>query len=111
MSIDKQTDPERRRFWEMAIETWRSSGLPLRQFCRQEGLSEPTFYSWRKKLSPDKPKKVPEKSGFVEVSLPAGNSTPLELVFNSGSVLRISPSTESELLTRVIGVLREAGLC
>ncbi|AQQ71500.1 hypothetical protein SMSP2_01874 [Limihaloglobus sulfuriphilus] len=111
MSIEKHSDLEQRRFWEMVIETWRSSGLPVRQFCKQEGLSEPTFYSWRKKLSPDKPTKVPEKSGFVEVTLPAGNPTPLELILSSGSVLRISPSTESELLARVVGVLREAGLC
>ena len=111
MSNEKHSDIEQQKFWEMAIETWQSSGLPVRQFCRQEGLSEPSFYSWRRKLKNNKPKDKSAPSDFVEVYLPGPGSSPLELVLKSGSVLRISPSTESELLTRVISVLREAGLC
>jgi transposase-like protein len=111
MSIEKQSDIEQRKFWEMAIETWQSSGIPVRQFCRQEGLSEPSFYSWRRKLRADKPKHKPAPSDFVEVSLPDPGSSPLELVLKSGNVLRISSSTDKELLSRVIGVLHEAGLC
>ena len=36
--------------WQMVLEIFKSSGLSVRQFCKQEGFSEPTFYSWRKRL-------------------------------------------------------------
>ncbi len=36
------------RFWQMAIETWKASGLSVRQFCANEKLAEASFYSWRK---------------------------------------------------------------
>jgi transposase-like protein len=111
MSNEKHSDIEQRKFWEMVIETWQSSGMPVRQFCRQEGLSEPSFYSWRRKLKNNKPKDKPASSGLVEVSLRGPGSSPLELVLKSGSVLRIGSSTDTELLSRVIGVLHEAGLC
>jgi transposase-like protein len=111
MSIEKQSDIEQRKFWEMAIETWQASGIPVRQFCRQEGLSEPSFYSWRRKLKKNKPKDKPASSDFVEVYLPGTGSPPLELVLKSGSVLRIGSSTDKELLSRVIGILHEAELC
>ena len=51
MSKEHKTDNEQQQFWQMVIDTWLSSGLSVRQFCRQEGLSEPSFYSWRKKLA------------------------------------------------------------
>lgn len=37
-------------FRKMAIETWQSGGLSVRQFLRAGGVSEPSFYSWRKRL-------------------------------------------------------------
>jgi hypothetical protein len=31
---------ERRQFWQMAIETWKNSGMSISKFCEAEGLSE-----------------------------------------------------------------------
>lgn len=116
MGKGHKTDSEQQQFWQMAVETWRSSGLSVRQFCRQEGLSEPSFYSWRKKLTnvnkpaPGNPKE-PASSDFIKVSLPQSHSAGLELVLSSGNTLRIGPSADSKTLTRAITVLQEAGLC
>jgi len=100
----------------MAIDTWQSSGLSVRQFCRQEGLSEPSFYSWRKKLSkfdtPENSEPIePASSDFIKFSLPQSYSSGLELVLVSGNTLRIGSLADSKTLTRAISVLREAGLC
>jgi hypothetical protein len=100
----------------MAIDTWQSSDLSVRQLCKEEGLSEPSFYSWRKKLTNcDKPAngklKEAASSDFIKLSLPQSHSAGLELVLSSGNTLRISPSVDSKTLTRAISVLREAGLC
>jgi len=116
MGNEHRNVTEQQQFWQMVIDTWQSSGLSVRQFCRQEGLSEPSFYSWRKKLAKcHKPKdgklKEPASSDFIKVSLPQSHSIGLELVLSSGNTLRISPSVDSKTLTRAISVLREAGLC
>lgn len=44
---------EAREFWEAAIRLWDESGLSVREFCDREGLSEHTFYAWRRTLRED----------------------------------------------------------
>ena len=46
MSKEQTNDTDQQQFWEMVLETFKSSNLSVRQFCKQEGLSEPSFYSW-----------------------------------------------------------------
>lgn len=116
MGKEHKTDNEQQQFWQMVIDTWQSSDLSVRQFCRQEGLSEPSFYSWRKKLTKcDEPEdsvpKEPASSDFIAVSLPETHSAGLELILSSGNTLRIGSSVGSKALTRTISVLQEAGLC
>lgn len=106
---------EKRQFWRLAVETWRDSGLPVRQFCAGEGLSEAAFYFWRRQLSPtatapsDGPGDTP--SPFIEISLPDNRATALELVLTSGNVLRIGSAVDAGALNRVLAALHEAGLC
>jgi hypothetical protein len=45
-SKQAQSNKERRQFWQMVIETWQDSGMSVNKFCKAEGLSEGTFYSW-----------------------------------------------------------------
>lgn len=116
MGKERKNDNEQQQFWEMVIDTWQSSDLSVRQFCKQEGLSEPSFYSWRKKLAKcDKPEdgkvKEPAPSDFIAISLPDSHSAGLELILSSGNTLRITPATDSKTLASVISALQEAGLC
>jgi transposase len=112
----KESKNDQRQFWQMAIETWQSSGLSIRRFCKQEGLSEPSFYSWRKRLTqvdePDADKEaVSQSEPFIQVSLPTEKHGGLELVFSSGHTLRISSPADTQTLTTVLSALCEAGLC
>jgi len=47
----EKSDTDQPQFWQMVLETFKSSGHSIRQFCRQEGLPEASFYSWRKKIT------------------------------------------------------------
>ena len=47
-----KSNNEKRQFWQMAIETWRDSGMSVSRFCKAEGLAEGTFE--RLKSSPGK---------------------------------------------------------
>ena len=101
MSRTKESQADQQQFWQMVIETWRSSGLGVRQFCRQEGLSEPAFYSWRRRLSGDDSQRSRQEgsspSPFVQVSIPQ-NSFVLELVLSSGNTLRINSVADNKTI-------------
>ena len=94
----------------MVLETFSSSGLSVRQFCKREGLSEPTFYSWRKKLSGGK-NSTQASLPFIEVKTSSADSAVLELVLSAGAVLRIGSAVDRKTLADALGALREVGLC
>jgi len=111
----REIDGDQEQFWRMAIETWQASGLSVRQFCAGEGLSEPSFYSWRKKLtggdtqhdSQDKP----EPLAFIEVAMPQSNPAVIELTLTSGNTMRVYTGADTTILSNVLSALRQAGLC
>ena len=116
MSNENQSNRDQRQFWQMAIETWQSRGLSVRQFCKQEGLSSPSFYAWRKKLAKADAPQVDKKDvrplePFIQVSLPTETHSDLQLVFASGHRLKISAGIDRQTLSDVLSVLQQAGLC
>jgi hypothetical protein len=136
MSKIQKSDIEQRQFWQMAVDTWRASGLSVRKFCKQEGLSEPSFYSWRRKLtggnktdnqtnrkrphnqsgknataSPSQDNNAPSNDEFIRVSLPPESSAAIEFVLVSGNKLQINSSADSKTLVNVLTALKQAGLC
>jgi hypothetical protein len=40
--------------WRDRLRRWRDSGQAVREFCWHEGVSEPSFYQWRKRLKRDR---------------------------------------------------------
>ena len=116
MSNEQKTNNDQQQFWQMVLETFKSSKLSVRQFCKQEGLTEPTFYSWRKKLavnneSANGQKEDQPSQSFIEVAMPQEKASVLELILSSGNILRIGSGADSKTLTDVISALCEAGLC
>lgn len=43
-------DEYRAQQWTLAIQECAASGLSNREFCRQRGISEKSFYYWQRKL-------------------------------------------------------------
>ncbi len=43
-------DPGRERFWRGVLRRQARSELGVRAFCRDAGLSEPSFYAWRRTI-------------------------------------------------------------
>jgi len=116
MGTEKQiASEEQAQFWRMVFETHRGSGLTIKQFCKNEGISEAAFYAWRKKLAAASgASSLPgaaASGAFVEVALRDGPPAALELMFTSGHRLRISPGVDGALLERVLSTLKRAGLC
>ena len=111
MNKEHKSELEQQQFWQMAVETWRSSGLSVRNFCKQEGVSASALYSWRKKLTKGNNSIESNSQAFIEVTMPENKAAALELVLTSGNTLRIDTAVESVTLTCVLRALHEAGLC
>ena len=43
-------DAYRAQQWEMVVQECAASGLSNREFCRQRGIPEKSFYYWQRKL-------------------------------------------------------------
>jgi hypothetical protein len=43
-------DLGREAHWQRVLARWKRSGLSVRAFCQAGGVSEPSFYGWRRKF-------------------------------------------------------------
>ena len=117
-SSEKMSDREQRQFWQMVFEAHASSGLSVKQFCKNEGIAEWSFYSWRRKLFGKKQNRSgtdaehrPGLDEFISVNLPGSNLPACELVFSSGSTLRINCGADSKTLENILTAMKQANLC
>lgn len=42
---------DRGSYWGSVFQKYADSGLSIRQFCQENGISQSTFFAWRKKLN------------------------------------------------------------
>jgi transposase-like protein len=91
--------------WRERLAEQQSSGLSVKQFCNERGLSSWSFYKWRKQL---------RQAGTVRFALverrtqgeQGATKADLELVFASGERLRIGRGVDGATLRTVVEALR-----
>jgi transposase-like protein len=94
----------RNRRWEELIRQHGQSKLSVSAFCREQGVSDQSFYNWRKRLSGSEPVRF----ALVEGGAPGTNdNAPVELILAGGDRLRIAPGIDAATLRTVLSVLRE----
>ena len=100
----------RRSYWRTLLARWQRSGLSVRAFCREEGLSEPSFYLWRRKLDQAhniKPTFIPVHVVTDEDRQAASGS--IEIVLANGRSLRVGPGFDSPTLVKLVDLLENGG--
>jgi|KBSMisStandDraft_5_1062788.scaffolds.fasta_scaffold67737_5 transposase-like protein len=103
-ALDNQKHRPRCEYWQELILQQEQSGLTVHAFCEQRGVTEASFYGWRKQLRGEAP------VGFALVEAKESGLTPkapVELVLATGERVQISPGTDAATLRMVLGVLRE----
>ena len=91
-----------RRQWAERVERFRRSGQTVAQFCAAEGISQATFYVWKRSLA-DTPPAPPPAPTLVPIRLtPSPSTAALELVLPSGAVLRFPADTPAERVAEVV---------
>lgn len=91
--------------WRERIAEQQSSGLPVKQFCNERGLSSWSFYRWRKRLREAGPVRFALVERRTQHEQGATNAD-LELVFATGERLRIRRGVDGATLRTVVEALR-----
>ncbi len=94
----------RSEHWRNLVQQQAVSGQPVSVFCSERGLTEQSFYYWRKRLS----QQAPVSFALVTSDGWAGNQgAPLELELGVGHRLRIPCGVDAATLRTVLAVLGE----
>jgi hypothetical protein len=99
---------EREQFWRRLIREQERSGSSIKAFCQSQGVSQPSYFAWRKKLALCKRENA--RAEFVPVRVvpntPA-ESSGIEIVLDRGRRVRVEPGFDRQLLNDVLTVLEE----
>jgi hypothetical protein len=97
-----------RQLWIERLARFSESGLCPAEFCAAEGVSLPSFYSWKRRLNTESRSSAAEQNldtqlapRLLPVCLPAA-ATPVELVLPSGVVLRVPPGCDLAFLRSLV---------
>jgi transposase-like protein len=91
--------------WQWRLSRFQQSQLTVAAFCRQEGVSAPSFYLWRKRLALSRPTKhecSKPSAGFRPVRLLPSVGVSVEL---PGGTQLVVPTTDMESLRLVVELL------
>jgi len=91
--------------WAERIATQQRGGVSVKQFCKEQGLTEYCFYTWRRRLRETGPVRFALVDRRPRRQEHAAEAT-LELVLATGERLRISAGVEAATLRTVLDVLR-----
>jgi transposase-like protein len=117
---------EREAFWRSVLDEYSSSGLTIRAFCRSKGISEPSFFAWRKKIQ--KRNGVPSRNvsanpgklipvdvvDSVRVGLTPDEMTPspwLEIATPNGFTIRVPRNVDTQQLGGLLEVIAGVPSC
>ena len=112
MFTNNQRSRNKEQFWRRMVRQCRGSGLSVRGFCEEHGLSEPSFYAWRRILKERDAAAVrfvpvqvtPEARSATAADSSAGA---LELLLGAGRRLRVGPGFDGPTFQRLLALLEE----
>jgi hypothetical protein len=112
-------DLSKQRYWLDLISRWQRSDVTVRDFCDRNGVSEASFFAWRRVLrergllSEDDDAAptgvgVPGGPRFVPVVVAGADSAGacLEVVLGDGLCVRVPVGFDADTLAQLLDVLR-----
>ena len=124
MARSGERDAGKERYWRSIMALWRRSRpITVRDFCAEHGLSEPSFYGWRRVLAQRlvgkrahlraRRQTDPQPAAFVPlriVPMPSA-SADLQIVLSSGDVVRVPSAFDAATLRQLLAILKEERSC
>jgi len=93
---------ERAEQWRQRIAQQEASNQTIGAFCREHGINQPSFYTWRRRL-----REQPVRFALVDTSPipPPSTGQRIEVVLASGERILMAP--DATTLRLVLNILRE----
>jgi transposase-like protein len=117
---NQDQDGGKEAYWRSVVQHRRHSGQSVRSYCLRHGLSEPSFYAWRRTIQErDRqaarscqqcPATRDAAPPFVPVTVMAP-APALEVVLGDGRTIRVPAGFDAATLQRLLAVLDEAPSC
>jgi hypothetical protein len=119
--VDRDLGKE--RFWRGILLRWqqRQGKQTVHDFCAEQGVSVPSFYSWRRIIAQrDRQSAAPQVPTtpakdlptFVPLTVTPPLPNPmLEVVVGSGRVVRVPSDFDAATFRRLLAVLEEEASC
>ena len=106
--MDSYTHKVRRQFWIEQIRLCNESGIPKKEWLRQHGLSQKSFYYWQKKLRMELALEVTKReSVFVQIPDPC-SKTGSAVIHCGNAEIEITDSISDDLLVRILKAVSNA---
>ena len=93
----------RKQQWTQIIRECQSSGLSNKEYCRQQGISEKSYYYWLRKLRNAAAGSLPQ---IVEMEAPAAIEDRVYIRFR-GAELTLPAGTDVEAIAAVLRSLQQ----
>jgi len=94
--------PSRREVWSERIARYCDCSLTVKEFCRREGVSQPSFYQWKKELVGNSPATSP---AFLPVAFESVSATPTTVRLPGGATIELPATISQEELQRIIAAV------
>jgi hypothetical protein len=117
-----QRRKDRELHWRGVLKRQADSGLSVAKFCRQESISGPSFYSWKRKLKERDAAACPKinqtsvksisATRLVPVRIePSNQQASVRVLLPQGVAIEAPSQIDPKELTDLLRALREANLC
>ena len=100
----KRQSGEREAYWRDQVRRQTSSGLSVRRFCEDAGLSEPSFYAWRRRLAErDRPAPGSEFLPVILTPHMASSGSRITIELRGGRLMHLPETIATE---RIVALVR-----
>jgi len=108
--MNRKLNSQRADLWRERLARQAAGPWSVAEFCRREGVSQPSFYQWRKRLGSTRPRGHSGASRrdatdveFVSVELPASlSSAGIQIDLPNGAVVRLPGNAGAEMIAMVV---------
>ena len=108
MSHARRRSEQREQFWRTTLAAWEKSGQSIRAFCARRGVSQPSFYAWRRTLGKRARPQPLAQNGPTLVPLRVVSDAVLEVVLPAGVVVRVPAGADAAAVARLVAALGAA---
>ena len=100
--MKKQSQQEQQERMFSLIKSCKESGMSNKDFCQQNGIGQPMFYYWQKKLAESQDNTF---QSFIPVQVNKYKGHPeMEIIYPNGVRLKLAPTTDLSIIRILIGL-------